>query len=90
MAEGDLVESKGKGKIASYSAAHVELDGKGNFVDLKAPKIIGAIKLDDADSTIFLPVVDSDAKKLKVGAEVSVVWSDQPKGEIADIKGFKP
>lgn len=90
MGEDDLVELSGKGTIQGRTLANVKLDGKCNFVDLKEPKIIGAIKLDDADSTLFMPVEGADIEKLGIGTAVSIQWSDETKGEIADIKCFKP
>jgi uncharacterized OB-fold protein len=89
IGEPDLIELSGKGKIIGRAQAQVELDGKCNFRDLKEPKLIGAIKLDGADSTIFMPIEPPDPAKLPIGASVSVQWNDQLKGEIADIRCFK-
>lgn len=89
MEEGDLIELSGKGKLESYTVAHVALDGKGNFVDLKSPRLIGAIKLEGADSTVFMPLEDINAKDLKEGLAVVAQWSDKPKGAISDLKCFK-
>ena len=90
MAEGDLTELPGKGTLESFTVAHVELDGAGNFLDLDRPKVIGAIKLDDADSIVFFPVEEIDPKELKEKMRVEIVWREEPKGEIADIRYFKP
>ena len=86
----NLVELSGQGTLVSWTQARVELDGAGNWKDLAAPKLIGAIKLEGADSTLVLPLEKADAKKLKAGLKVEAVWSDAPKGEIADLKGVKP
>jgi len=88
--EKDLLDLSGKGTLVGYTTAHVELDGAGNFRDLKKAKLIGAIKLDGADSTIFMPLEEVKAKDLKEGMKVAVNWKDKTKGEIADIKSFKP
>lgn len=89
IGEADLVELSGKGKILGRTVAMVELDGKCKFVDLKEPRLVGAIKLDDADSTWFMPI-DADPDKLEVGTAVAIQWSKDLKGEISDIKCFKP
>jgi len=89
MEDGDVIELSGKGKLTSYTVAHVQLDGKGNWADLKEPKLVGAIKLDGADSTIFMPIEGVDAKDLKEGLAVSAQWADKPKGQISDLKCFK-
>jgi len=89
VGEDGLVELSGKGTLLGSTVAAVELDGKCNWLDLESPKIIGAIKLEDADSTLFLPVEATDPEILGPGAAVAIEWSDETKGEIADIKGFK-
>jgi len=88
--EKNLVELSGKGTLTGYTTAYVELDGKGIFLDLDNPKVIGAIKLDDSDSTIFMPLGEIDQKNVKEGIKVKVVWKEETKGEIADILYFKP
>ncbi|UCD83407.1 MAG: Zn-ribbon domain-containing OB-fold protein [Deltaproteobacteria bacterium] len=86
----DLVEISGKGSLVGYTTARVELDGAGNFQDLKKPKMIGAIKLEGSDSTIFMPIEGIDPKKAKEGMKVKVQWREKAKGELADIVCFKP
>lgn len=88
--EKNLVELSGKGSLIGYTTAYVQLDGKGNFLDLDKPKVIGAIKLDDSDSTIFLPLGEVDPQDVKEGIRVEAVWRKETKGEIADIMYFKP
>ena len=68
----------------------MELDGKGNFVDLDEEKPIGAVKLDGADSTMFVPLGEVDPKDLKVGMKITVHWSDKTEGKISDMAYFKP
>jgi uncharacterized protein len=90
MGEGDIIEISGKGKLVSYTAGHVELDGAGNWKELETPRIIGAAKLDGADSMMFLPVEWISQKDLKPGLPVKVLWSKETKGAIGDIKGLGP
>ena len=54
--EKNLITLSGKGTLLSYTTAYVKLDGQGNFLDLEKPEIIGAIRLDNADSMIFMPI----------------------------------
>jgi hypothetical protein len=86
----NLTELSGKGVLVGYTTAYVELDGNGNFRDLNKPKLIGAIKLDGSDSTIFMPLVDVEPEKIKEVLKVGVVWREETKGELADVKGFRP
>jgi uncharacterized protein len=90
IAEQDLVEMSGKGTLLSYTAAHVELDGSGSFLDLGEPKVIGAIRLEGADSTIFMPVEGIKPEKLKVNMSLEVVWAEKTEGKLTDIRAFKP
>ena len=88
--EKNLINLSGKGKLLSYTTVHVKLDGEGNFQDLEKPVIIGAIKLDNADSTIFMPVEGIKPRDLVEGLKVKVQWQQETKGELSDIRCFKP
>jgi uncharacterized OB-fold protein len=88
--DADLIELSGQGKLESYTTARVELDGAGNWKDLEAPRIIGAVKLEGADSLIFMPLEGAAAKDLKPGLKVKPGWSDKAEGKISDLKCFKP
>ena len=90
MGEKDLITLSGKGSLVSYTTASVELDGKGNFKDLEEPVIIGAIRLEGADSTVFLPLEGLEPKDITDGLRVEVQWREETKGELADIKCFRP
>jgi len=79
----------GKGTLLGHTLAYVELDGKGSFQDLKKPKVIGAIKLEGSDSTVFMPL-DVEPKKIKEGMKLAPQWRKETKGELADIECFKP
>lgn len=86
--EKNLVNLSGKGTLVSYTRAYVKLDGEGNFQDLEKPQIIGAVKLDNADSTIFMPIEGIKQGDLKEGLKVMVQWRDETKGELPDIRCF--
>ena len=86
----DIIELSGKGSLLGHTIAHVQLDGKANFEDLDEPVIIGAIKLEDADSTIFMSIEGAEADKLEAGTAVAIQWNDKTEGAISDIKCFKP
>lgn len=88
--EKNMVDLSGGGTLMSYTKAHVKMDGNGNFQDLENPMVIGAVKLDGADSLLFLPVEGVKAADLKEGLKVRIQWREEAKGELADIKGFEP
>jgi len=85
IGEADLIELSGKGRLLGKTVTGVKLDGKCNFAPLPKAMVIAAVKLDGADSTLFLPL-DADPAKAAIGAAVSVQWSAETKGEISDIK----
>ncbi len=86
----DLIELSGKGELQSYTLGMVKLDGSGNFEDLPTPQVIGSIKLEGADSTLFMPLHNVEVEKLDRGMKLEVIWNDELKGHPTDIKGFKP
>ena len=88
--EKNLITLSGKGTLVSYTTAYVKLDGDGNFQDLKQPVIIGAIKLENADSTIFMPLEGIKPQDVTEGLKVKVQWREETKGELSDIRSFKP
>jgi hypothetical protein len=90
IGEGDMIELSGQGTLIGYTAARVELDGAGNWKDLAAPKILGAIKLSGADSTLFLPVEGVALKDVKPGMAIKVLFSEETKGQLSDLKGVQP
>jgi uncharacterized OB-fold protein len=90
IGEKNLITLSGKGTMISYTTAYVELDGQGNFVDLAKPAIIGSINLDGADSTIFMPIEGIKPQDVAEGMRVEVQWQEETKGELSDIKCFKP
>jgi uncharacterized OB-fold protein len=88
--EKNVVDLSGRGTLISHTKAHVMMDGNGNFKDLDKPTTIGAVKLDGADSLLFLPIEGVKAADLKEGLKVKIHWREETKGELADIRGFEP
>ncbi len=86
----DIIELSGEGSLLSYTEAQVELDGEGNFEDLGEAEIIGMVKLDGADSQLFMPIGEADVTDLDIGQEVEPVWKDEAEGQVEDLKYFKP
>ena len=57
---------------------------------MEEPTILGAIKFEDADSTVFLPVEGVTPEDVQEGMKVHVQWKKDPKGELADIQCVTP
>ncbi|MCX5860301.1 MAG: Zn-ribbon domain-containing OB-fold protein [Proteobacteria bacterium] len=87
--EKDLVRLSGKGILVGFTKAYVQLDASSKFVDLDEPIFIGAIKLDGADSNLFMQIADIEPQDIKEGIKVQVEWQKETKGELADIRYFK-
>lgn len=88
--EENLITLSGKGALVGYTTEYVTLDGQGNFQHLEEPRIIGAIKLENVDSTIFIPLEGIKPQEVTEGLKVEVQWQEETKGELADIRCFKP
>ncbi len=86
----DMIELSGEGSLLSYTEAQLELDGEGNFEELGEAGIIGMVKLDGADSQLYMPIKEADVTDLNIGQEVVPVWRDETEGQIEDLKYFKP
>jgi uncharacterized protein len=56
----------------------------------KAPFIYAVIKLDGADTAMVHFIDGVDFRKVKIGMRVKPVFAEDRKGNILDIKYFKP
>ena len=88
--EMNMLDLSGRGTLMSYTEAHVKLDGNGNLQDLEKPTIVGAVKLDGADSMLFMPVEGVKPADLKESLKVKIRWREETRGELADIRCFEP
>jgi len=88
----DIVEVKDTGSIQTFFVVYRQFYGLP-----PPPYAVALIKLDGADEGIlhFLGEVDlSDpnmvSEKIKIDTKVKAVWNEERKGNILDIKYFKP
>jgi len=88
--EKNLLDLSSTGTLMSYTEAHVKPDGNGNLQDLEKPMLVGAVKLDDADSMLFMPVEGVKPADLKEGLKLKIRWREDAKGELADMRCFEP
>jgi uncharacterized OB-fold protein len=82
----EWVELSGEGEVANYTVAHVDVRNK----PLDETKVIGMIKLDGADTTLFGEIKDADAGSGLIGKKVKAVFRDKLKGSIRDISHYEP
>jgi len=88
MDESNLVEIEDRGVVLGYTVVRKKLDGKGNFVELDKPAIIAAVKLNGADSQIFVRLDEVEVDEVKPGMEVVAVWAEKCEGKPSDLLYF--
>jgi len=55
-----------------------------------SPFVFGTIKLDGADTGIIHLLGEIDFEKIRIGMRVKAVFNEERKGDIRDIKYFRP
>lgn len=84
--EKEWVELKDEGIIDSFTIVNLPYPGQ----PATPPYCYGFITLDGA-STFFVHLISGiPFDKIKVGMRVKAVWSDERRGDLYDIKYFKP
>ena len=85
----DFVEVGPQGAIGTFTILRYAFIDPETGVQKPIPYGYGFINLDGAD-TMFQHYIDiTKESDLKVGARVEAIFTDQPKGMITDIKGFR-
>lgn len=82
----EWVELSSKGTLMSYTVIHYPLP----IHPMETPFVYGIIQLDGADTGIVHLLGEFDFENLRIGMRVEAVFSEQPKGNILDIKYFRP
>ena len=87
----EWVEVSDKGTVESFTIGQVELDREvGGLKELEEPEIIGLTKHDETDSCVVHRLGEVKPEDVKIGMRVQAVWVDEPKGELIDLKYYKP
>ena len=82
----EWVQLKDEGVVQTFTVVRYETP----LVPHKAPKIIGIIMLDGADTGLVHLIGDCPPDRVKVGMRVKAVFAEERKGHILDITHFKP
>ncbi len=82
----EWVELSGEGTLVSYTIVFY----KKPIHPLPSPFIYGIIHLDGADTSLLHLISEVDLKDLKTGLRVVPVFREEMKGNILDIKYFRP
>jgi uncharacterized protein len=75
-----------KGTVISYTAVYEPLPSQ----EEGTPTIYGIILLDGADTGLVHMLEDVDPKDISIGLRVQAVFREERKGDIGDIRYFKP
>jgi len=82
----DWVEVSNEGVLETYTVVYGSNDS-GSASDISA---FGIIKLDGADTGIVHRLGEVDFKKLKIGMKMKAVYEPERRGDIRDIRYFRP
>ena len=83
---GDWVEVSDEGTLETYTIVHESRAA----CKLDVPFAFGIIRLDGADTSLVHRLGKVDFEKIHIGMRVKAVFEDKLKGDIRDIKYFKP
>lgn len=82
----EWVEVGKEGKLTSFTTVHYSEP----IHPVEAPFHYGLILLDGADTAFVHIIAEAQEKDLHIGMRVEAVFNDEPKGNILDIKYFRP
>lgn len=82
----EWVEVSNQGTVETYTVVHQP----GPVYPADIPFAFGIIKLDGADTGLVHRIGGIDLDKIAIGMRVEAVFEDQLKGDIRDIKYFRP
>ena len=86
----EWVEVSEEGTVESFAIAQVKLDrSTGELKDLEEPEIIGLIK-HDGTSSCLVHRIKGEPEDVRIGMRVRAVWAEETKGELGDVKYYKP
>jgi hypothetical protein len=82
----DYTPVSDEGEVITYTVVHKP------FIktEMNPPYIVALIKLDGADTSILHFIGECELKKIKSNIPVKAQWNEERKGNIMDIKYFKP
>ncbi len=83
LSANNLVELPQKGVVLSKTNVKFKIDSAGNLE--KADEILVAIKINDANSILFLRALEP----VEIGNEVEIVWKEEREGTPGDILGVR-
>lgn len=85
--EENWVDLPDTGTLVNWTASPYKITERGSRT-VKKDKPIGMINIDGSSTAIVYELLDMEPEEIKTGMKVKAVWTNKPKGEPMDIKGF--
>ncbi len=85
----ELVELSGKGTVETYTVLSFGFVDPDTGKQRPVPYTWGFIKLDGTDNTFVHCLEETDLDKLKIGMRVQVVFEEERRGHLLDIRYFE-
>jgi len=82
----ELVELPNKGTLQTFTVVHYSSSAH----PIETPFAYGSIQLDGANTGLTHILGEVDLNKIEIGMRVKAVFGEKRKGDILDIKYFKP
>lgn len=82
----EWVQVSSKGELVTFGESYLGTDGSW----LKEPWILGIIKLDGADGGLIHRIGEAKPEELEIGMRMEAIFNEKRKGDIGDIKYFRP
>lgn len=86
----EWVELPDTGTLESFTIASVEVAEDGELQDLEAPRIIGMVKHDGADTCLVARLEGLKPEEVKVGMKVSAVLDHEAEGVLDLLSHYMP
>jgi hypothetical protein len=83
----EWVEVGPGGVVKSFTVVHY---AEPSIQPWSPPSAFGLIQLDRADTAFIHLIAEVELPHIRIGMRVEAVFADEPKGNILDIKYFKP
>ncbi|MFX1288216.1 MAG: Zn-ribbon domain-containing OB-fold protein [Promethearchaeota archaeon] len=84
--EENWVDLPDTGTLVNYTITPYRINDR---TDRKAKNLLlGMVKIDGSDTSIIYRLLDLNPNEVKIGMKLKIEWTEKPKGDPSDIKGF--
>ena len=82
----EWIELEPRGTLVTFGDCYFSTDGK----RLKEPWMLGIVRIEGSDGGLIHYIKEAKTEDLKMGMPMEIVFNDKRKGDIFDIKYFRP